>query len=44
MQWFYYSASLWRGHRFNTIVHVLFSALYIYFTAVFGASLCFVAL
>lgn len=44
MQWFYYSPAIWRGHRFNTRMHVLFSALWIYFTGVFAASLCFVAL
>jgi hypothetical protein len=43
MQWFYYSPALWRGHRFNTAVHVLFSGLWLYFTAVFGAALYFVA-
>ena len=44
MQWFYYSPAIWRGHRFNTRMHVLFSALWIYFTGVFGAALWFVAL
>jgi hypothetical protein len=44
MQWFYYSPEIWRGHRFHTRMHVLFSGLWIYFTAVFGAALSFVAL
>jgi hypothetical protein len=44
MQWFYYAPEIWRGHRFNTRMHVLFSALWIYFTGVFGAALYFVAL
>ena len=43
MQWFYYSPATWRGHRFNTAMHVLFSALWIYFTGVFGAASWFVA-
>jgi hypothetical protein len=43
MQWFYYSPKLWRGHPFNTRMHVLFSGLWIYFTGVFGAALYFVA-
>lgn len=42
MQWFYYSPAIWRGHRFNTRMHVLFSGLWIYFTGVFGAALYFV--
>lgn len=39
MQWFYYSPAIWRGHRLNTRMHVLFSGLWIYFTGVFGAAL-----
>lgn len=42
MQWFYYSPAVWRGDRFNTVVHVLFSALWIYFTGVFGTAVYFV--
>ena len=34
-QFFVYSPELWKGKRFETIVHVLFSCLWIYFTAVF---------
>lgn len=41
VQWFYYSPALWRGHRFNTAMHVLFSALWIYLTGVFGTALYF---
>ena len=44
VQWFYYSPEIWRGHRFNTTMHVAFSGLWIYVTGVFGASLYFVAL
>jgi hypothetical protein len=38
-QWFYYDAGLWRGHRLNTFMHVLFSAIYIYFVATFAMAL-----
>ena len=38
-QWFYYDARLWRGHRLNTFMHVLFSAIYIYFVATFAMAL-----
>lgn len=41
MQWCFYSSELWRGHRFNTIVHYAFSALWIYLTAVFSTALWF---
>ncbi len=41
-QWFYYSPAIWRGHRFNTVMHVLFSGLWIYVTGVFGTALWFV--
>jgi len=43
-QWFYYSPAIWRGHRFHTVMHVLFSGLWVYVTGVFGAALYFVAL
>ncbi|HEV8268936.1 MAG TPA: hypothetical protein VGR00_11900 [Thermoanaerobaculia bacterium] len=39
VQWFVYDASLWRGDRFNTTVHVAFSILWTYLTAVYGAAL-----
>ena len=32
-QWFFYDPSLWRGHRLNTFMHVLFSAIYVYVVA-----------
>lgn len=38
-QLFYYSPKIWRGDRFNTIAHGLFSALWIYLTATFSAAL-----
>ena len=34
-QFFGYSAELWRGKRFETIIHVLFSLLWTYVSAVF---------
>ncbi len=34
-QFFVYSPQVWRGKGFETSVHVIFSALWIYFTAVF---------
>lgn len=34
-QWLYYSRRLWRGKPFETLVHFLFSGLWIYFTSVF---------
>ena len=39
MQWFYYSAANWRGHRINTTLHYVFSAVWIYLTATFAAAL-----
>jgi hypothetical protein len=39
VQWFFYSSTLWRGHRFNTVVHYAFSALWVYLTAVFATAL-----
>ena len=35
IQFFGYSASLWRGKRFETVIHVLFSALWAYLTIIF---------
>jgi hypothetical protein len=34
-QFFVYSPSLWRGKRFETSMHILFSVLWIYLTTVF---------
>lgn len=39
VQWFFYSPELWRGDRFNTVVHYVFSGLWIYLTVVFAAAL-----
>jgi hypothetical protein len=37
-QWFYYSPNTWRGNRLHTVLHVAFSALWIYVTVVFGSA------
>ena len=34
-QLFIYSPKLWRGNRFNTAAHVLFSCLWLYFASVY---------
>jgi len=43
MQWWFYSPDIWRGSRFFTTMHVVFSMTWIYMTAVFGAALWHVA-
>lgn len=35
IQFFGYSPELWRGKRFETIIHIVFSVLWTYFSAVF---------
>ena len=35
VQWLYYDSHLWRGHRFNTCMHFLFSGLFAYFAITF---------
>jgi hypothetical protein len=39
MQWFYYSPDVWRGNRFNTVVHYVFSGAWVYVTSTFAAAL-----
>jgi hypothetical protein len=34
IQFFGYSSKLWKGKKFETVIHVLFSLLWFYFTAV----------
>jgi hypothetical protein len=34
-QFFVYSPSLWKGKSFETIIHIVFSALWIYLTVLF---------
>jgi hypothetical protein len=38
-QWWFYSPEIWRGNRFFTVMHVVFSATWIYLTGVFGTAL-----
>jgi len=38
-QHFIFRAELWRGHRRNTAVHVLFTLMWTYFLTVYGAAL-----
>jgi hypothetical protein len=35
IQFFGYSTQLWRGKRFETLIHVAFSALWVYLSAIF---------
>lgn len=37
-QWFIYSPATWRGDRFNTAMHGVFSVAWVYVTAVLGAA------
>ena len=37
-QWFVYDARLWRGQRFETTMHLVFTALWCYFVAVYGGA------
>ncbi len=37
-QWFVYDSSLWRGKRFESAIHVLFSAVWIFYVLVYGAA------
>jgi hypothetical protein len=39
MQWTFYSARNWRGHRFNTAMHCMFSVAWVYMTATFATAL-----
>jgi hypothetical protein len=39
VQWAVYDHALWRGDRFNTLVHLAFTALWSYYALVFGAAL-----
>ena len=38
-QFWVYDASLWRGKRFETAVHILFSVAWTYYVAVYGLAL-----
>ena len=37
IQWFGYSSELWRGKRFETVIHGLFSLLWAFLTGLFAA-------
>jgi hypothetical protein len=37
-QFFVYDAELWRGKRFETIVHILFAGFWMYCTIVYGGA------
>jgi hypothetical protein len=39
MQWWFYSPLIWRGHRFNTVMHYVFSVVWMYVTGVFAVAL-----
>lgn len=39
MQWFFYSPAIWRGNRFNTVMHGVFSVAWVYVTATFATAL-----
>lgn len=39
MQWCFYSPDVWRGNRFNTVVHYVFSGTWVYLTTTFAAAL-----
>jgi hypothetical protein len=39
MQWFFYSPAIWRGHRFNTVTHGVFSVAWVYITVIFATAL-----
>jgi hypothetical protein len=39
MQWYFYSPLIWRGHRFNTVMHYVFSVTWVYVTTVFALAL-----
>jgi hypothetical protein len=40
-QFWVYAPSLWKGKRFETVMHILFSAIWIFLTLVFGCAAFF---
>lgn len=40
IQWFGYSTELWRGNRFNTVVHFVFTGVWSFFTATYLLAFC----
>lgn len=39
-QWFIYDTALWRGKTFETIVHIGFSLIWIFFTGLYAWAAC----
>lgn len=39
IQLFVYDVKLWRGNRFNSVMHILFTALWSYYVSVYAATL-----
>lgn len=39
IQIFVYDSRLWKGNRFNTVMHVLFSLMWTYYTTIYAATL-----
>ena len=39
VQWFYYDPRIWRGDRFNTIMHFVFTAVWCYLSGTFTYAL-----
>ena len=39
MQWGFYSSATWRGHRFHTVMHGVFSVTWMYVTVTLAAAL-----
>jgi hypothetical protein len=39
IQFFVYDSQLWKGHRFNTVMHIVFATLWTYFASVYGLAL-----
>jgi hypothetical protein len=37
-QWFYYSPAIWRGNRFHTVMHAVFSVAWVYVTLVLATA------
>lgn len=39
IQLFVYDSQLWRGHRFNTAMHIFFSLMWFYYVTIYAAAL-----
>jgi hypothetical protein len=40
VQFFVYSSPIWRGRRFYTVMHAVFSVFWTYLVVIYGAALC----